>query len=317
VSETALKETVKAVCTTFQLSEALEDQKCLVPCALAMQPLPAYSKLSESADTHSDASKSEHKRRHGLEPNVQGALLLQSMLRLPHPHNVLPIESIRSLPIEELLPLAHNPTSSRVLDVFLEAASVPFSAKRGLVMSLIGHYHVLVDDRIGSRVGDRCWDFADPYLKEKIARSLIPQEHFLVASYYGKFFARNLNLHLLQKRPQEWKDAQARKKATLSATHSAKIEESKAEETAASSNAVDAPITPERKTKRKRTDAEDEISAVFDIALGKKVKKGSTKKTSPSTRILDVTPSDLDGIMDAIKKAPTTKKSNHGKKQKL
>jgi len=32
-------------------------------------------------------------------------------------------------------------------------------------MSLIGHFHTLVDDRIGSRVGDRCWAFADPYLK--------------------------------------------------------------------------------------------------------------------------------------------------------
>ncbi|EIW82459.1 ARM repeat-containing protein [Coniophora puteana RWD-64-598 SS2] len=323
VSEMALKETIKVkTCKLLYESILTPDRQCA---QLFNSPKPwkirsalslAYSKPSESTDTHSDASKSEHKRRHGLESNVQGALLLQSMLRLPHPHNALPIESIRSLPIEGLLHLAHNPTSSRVLDVFLEAASVPFPAKRGLVMSFIGHYHMLVDDRIGSRVGDRCWNFADPYLKEKIARSLIPQEQFLTASYYGKFFARNLNLYLLQKRPQEWKDAQARKKTTLSATHSAKIGESKVEEAAAPSNAVDAPITPERKTKRKRTDVEDEISAVFDTALGKKVKKGSAKSISPSTRILDATPNDLDGIMDAIKRAPSTEKSTHGKKQK-
>lgn len=39
-------------------------------------------------------------------------------------------------------------------------------------MSLIGHYHTLVDDRIGSRVVDRCWAFADPYLRVRPVRSV-------------------------------------------------------------------------------------------------------------------------------------------------
>ena len=37
--------------------------------------------------------------------------------------------------------------------------------KRQLVMNFIGHYHLLVDDKLGSRVGDRCWAFSDTYLK--------------------------------------------------------------------------------------------------------------------------------------------------------
>lgn len=49
--------------------------------------------------------------------------------------------------------------------MILESHSVSFTVKRNFVMSFIGHYHVLVDDRIGSRVGDRCWAFADPYLR--------------------------------------------------------------------------------------------------------------------------------------------------------
>ena len=32
-------------------------------------------------------------------------------------------------------------------------------------MDFIGSYHVLVDDRIGSHVVDRCWEYADTYLK--------------------------------------------------------------------------------------------------------------------------------------------------------
>jgi hypothetical protein len=67
--------------------------------------------------------------------------------------------------MEDLLRLAHHPTSSRVLDAILESPTVSFKVKRNFVISLIGHYHLLVDDRIGSRVADRCWAFADPYLR--------------------------------------------------------------------------------------------------------------------------------------------------------
>jgi hypothetical protein len=67
--------------------------------------------------------------------------------------------------MEELLGVAHHPTSSRVLDALLESPTVPLKAKRQFVLSFIGNFHFLVDDRIGSRVGDRCWAFADTYLK--------------------------------------------------------------------------------------------------------------------------------------------------------
>jgi nucleolar protein 9 len=87
------------------------------------------------------------------------------MFRMPTLVQVRFCSSIKSLSPDELLDLARNPTSSRILDVYLESSTVPFKAKRQLVASLIGHFHLLVDDRIGSRVADRCWAFADPYLK--------------------------------------------------------------------------------------------------------------------------------------------------------
>ena len=67
--------------------------------------------------------------------------------------------------MDELLTMARHVTSSRVLDVLLDSPTVPIKAKRNFVLGFIGHYHVLVDDRIGSRVGERCWAYADPYLK--------------------------------------------------------------------------------------------------------------------------------------------------------
>ena len=73
--------------------------------------------------------------------------------------------SMNSLSIEERVKLGHNASSSRVYDVLLDSPTVPLKSKRQFVMEFIGHYHTLVDDRIGSRVGDRCWSFADTYLK--------------------------------------------------------------------------------------------------------------------------------------------------------
>jgi hypothetical protein len=76
--------------------------------------------------------------------------------------------SITSLSMEERIKIAHNAIASRVYDVLLESPSVPSKAKRQFVMDFVGYYHLLVDDRIGSRVGDRCWAYADTYLKVSI-----------------------------------------------------------------------------------------------------------------------------------------------------
>lgn len=67
--------------------------------------------------------------------------------------------------MDEIIAMSHDVTSSRVYDVLLTSSTVSFKEKRRFVMHFIGHYHELVDDRIGSRVGDNCWAFADPYLK--------------------------------------------------------------------------------------------------------------------------------------------------------
>lgn len=64
--------------------------------------------------------------------------------------------------------IAHHAIGSRVLDALLDSATVPLKVKRQFVLSFIGSYHLLVDDRIGSRVGDRCWAFSDTYLKVRI-----------------------------------------------------------------------------------------------------------------------------------------------------
>lgn len=78
------------------------------------------------------------------------------------------LKSLQAIGVDELVQMAYHVTSSRVLDAVLESPTVLHKDKRKFVMTFIGHYHLLVDDRIGSRVGERCWAFADPYLKVRI-----------------------------------------------------------------------------------------------------------------------------------------------------
>lgn len=188
-------------------------------------------------------------------------------------------------------------------------------------MSFIGHYHALVDDRIGSRVGDRCWAFADPYLREKIARSLFAHEQFLAGSFYGKFFARNLNLYLLQRKPEDWKNLQSQLKLSSSQpTNSTAIE---------SSNETPAQLAPSQKPrKRKReTRPETEIDALFNASLGKRIKKGVLEPEQAPSTVKGITgehlaishsvkDTALDDVLGAIRAAPKDEKGGHGKKKR-
>ncbi|KAG5645777.1 hypothetical protein DXG03_005314 [Asterophora parasitica] len=269
-------------------------------------------------------------RKHGrqgatsdaMESKIQGSILLQSLLRLPGPHNQIVVSNIASLAIEERIKIAHNPSGSRIYDVLLESPTVPSKAKREFVMGFIGHYHLLVDDRLGSRIGDRCWAFADTYLKEKIGRSLFVYEQFLAGSFFGKFFARNLNLYLLQRRPDEWKTMQADRKR-------AHDQASKPPPVAAPTPTTLAPPASapahEKSAKRKRhIQPEDEIDAVFNATLGKRIKKaalGDVAEASGPRAVNEKVPKrdsrsvdGLQSVLGAIKHAPKDEK--HGKRKR-
>lgn len=111
---------------------------------------------------------------HTTSLSSSGAIFRLSM----HPHTDQPFDatpkSLQAIGLGDVIQMAHHAMSSRVLDAVLESETVPKAAKRKLVMTFLGRYHDLVDDRIGSRVGDRCWAYADPYLKVRSLPSIIP-----------------------------------------------------------------------------------------------------------------------------------------------
>ncbi|KAK7696593.1 hypothetical protein QCA50_001251 [Cerrena zonata] len=316
----------ECILVAFEISSD-EDRKLVVPCILRLLPIKEYHTALEKVQTKPDGGEnSTFKKRKPeddpMEPKTQGAILLQSMLRLEAPHNEIVIDSILALPIEELLNTAYHATSSRVLDAFLDSPTVLSKTKRKFLLSLIGHYHVLVDDRIGSRVGDRCWAYADPYLKEKIARSLIPHETTLAGSFYGKFFARSLNLHLFKKNADEWKNVQAHNKLAAQP----KIPPAPVPTSSVKDEAKDTDVPTSKSEKRKRKHRpEDEIDELFDNTLGKKIKRAGlsgevvtkTKSTSSDKmKVEDVKDKSLKDILGAIQAAPKNDEKGHGKKKK-
>ncbi|KAF5364123.1 hypothetical protein D9756_000966 [Leucocoprinus leucothites] len=312
-------EVVEAAFSAFGL-EGKVHRHNLVSCALVLLSFEATQtdKLKSQGRKH---EKSKH-HSHPLEPQLPGSLLLQSLLQLPDPHFQVVTDSISSLSMEERIHLAQHSISSRVYDALLNSPSVPSKSKRAFVMSFIGHYHQLADDRFGSRVADRCWDFADTFLKEKIARSLIPHQQFLAGSFYGKFFNRNLNLYLLQRRPDEWRNLQTEKRKKLDDATPKFSSSPIPKESAVPHRPSDTePTPPQPKKKRKRQ--EDEIDALFNASLGKKVKKKGalanessvSDKEMSSARGPGAGDEDLQNVLSAIKLAPRGEKTK-GKRPK-
>lgn len=338
----------KAVMIAFDLSEN-DDKSLVIPCIMRLLTPADYKTAADSKGDQPNTSGDSQSRRWGrhqavddpLEPKVQGAILLQSMLRLAAPHNEVVLESIQAMEMDALLAVAHHPISSRVLDVALESSTVPAKFKRKFILIFLGHYHELVDDRIGSRVGERCWAHADPYLKEKIARSLFAHEHALAGSRYGKFFARSVNLHLLQRNPDQWRDQQSAAKDNGAGTQPGKQMQmngtkqpavpSTAASPAVTSTTPGEPVDRRDKKRRRKEAPEDEIDVLFGERLGKKVKKGELKpkdeksvKSEKGDEVhdergkaakVDTADKDLKDVLGAIRAAPKDDGAHRKKKR--
>ena len=149
--------------------------------------------------------------------------------------------------------------------------------------------------------------------QEKIARSLIPHDQTLAASFYGKFFARNLNLYLLQRRPEEWRNAQSeKKKATLPPPP--QVEETKIKEE-----------TRKDEPKKRKRKHENEIDELFDAALGRKIRKAALamipvseeKKGVGEKEVKEEEDKSLKAVLGAIRSAPKGEEKHRKKRKKV
>lgn len=271
-------------------TELPEGSDALVPALMALKTVPVYEAIKNGEDVPDDADDADREKdedaeaafeaaqrrsawenrrnakpRGALDPNMQGCLLLQALVDMPGSTPVL--ESLYAQPVETLLQYAYSPIASRLLDRVLLSSNVPPKYKRKLPMAFVGHYLELASDRLGSRVADTIWATADGYLREKIARSLIPSATQLAADAYGRFLAKKLELHLLQRRPDEWREKQLGLKHHFA--HQKEARQS-AEETQSGQQQAEEEREEPRKEKKKRKG--DEIDEVFGKLEKKKTK---------------------------------------------
>jgi nucleolar protein 9 len=151
-------------------------------------------------------------------------------------------------------------------------------------------------------------------VQDKITRSLLPFEHNLAGSQYGKYFARNLNLVLFKRDPVAWKRMQAAKSSSSS-------QESKVvpQSVLAPAAAPAQPEAPQKANKRKRkAKADDDIDELFDSAFGgKKVRRAmGTKHEHPDRVDVKEEKAKVEGLQDvlgAIRRAP---KEDKGRRKK-
>jgi nucleolar protein 9 len=151
------------------------------------------------------------------------------------------------------------------------------------------------------------------FVQEKITRSLVEHEQFLAASYFGKFFARNINLYLLQRRPDEWRELQSQSKSSSGSTTSPSAPSAIVQRP----DSGDAEVPrPSKTSKKRRSQPEDEIDAVFNASLGAKVKRTAVSATSNSDKLV-VQKSDqgLQDVLGAIRAAPSDD-GGRGKRQR-
>jgi len=182
---------------------------------------------------------------------------------------------------DTLLSYASSPIASHLLDKVLTSSAVPPKYRRKLFLAFMGKYDALATDRLGSRVADTVWATADGFMKEKIARSLIPHATILGNDRYGRYVVRKMELHLLQRRPDEWREAMigvkhhfAHEKEQQQTEVKGVEAEAKKEGKGAEGETAEEAEKRRKKEKKDRKRKERERDAIDDVfEMAKKAKK--------------------------------------------
>ena len=225
------------------------------------------------------------------------------------------VDSLLVVPFLRLMTFARDPMASHVIDAFLDESNTAVTRKQrvAFLKGLIGHYHQLADDRIASHVAEKCWTTADPFLRDKIAASLLEHEGFLHGSQYGRFLLRKVNLPAYRKNRHEWRNKQAQgiggtpaelhaQAAKAATATSEPLEIVAPQHTQVASKEQDTRQSKNEEKKRKsKTQEEDEIDELFN----KPKKSKSSKMAEPVSADGDIKqvkpPKDLEGVLNAIK----------------
>ncbi|CAH7666660.1 armadillo-type protein [Phakopsora pachyrhizi] len=203
-SQSVQQQVTQGVLKAFGIENA-EDYGYIFPCLISLMRLEYFRKTTsyQLLSSGKDISHSELKLP---ESNIQGSLVLQSILLQDIPElSSKIVDGLMSLSLGCTIAISRDPIGSRTLDSLINSTTILPSSRRKLMLRLLGNYHILADDRIGSRIAESLWATADIYLKQKIASSLVNQQTFLNRSAFAHFFLKKLYLPLFERQINQWK----------------------------------------------------------------------------------------------------------------
>jgi nucleolar protein 9 len=134
---------------------------------------------------------------------LQGSLLCQSIARLASPANQPFLSSL--LRSSAFLRICCDASGVHVVLAALQSSQLAFSQRTQLCAKVLENVEPFSNDKYGSRVIDATFDTADMYFKDKMARTCLTLERQLLASTYGRFFLKNIQIGLYRRDVEAWK----------------------------------------------------------------------------------------------------------------
>ncbi|KAK2708790.1 nucleolar protein 9-like isoform X1 [Artemia franciscana] len=131
-----------------------------------------------------------------------GSQMVQTLLRFNKPIKM--INSMLSLPANELRDLFCDPCGSYVMDTFVSSPSIGEKSRDRLRNKLKGEFAGLASSRNGSRAFDSLWAASDIKTKATIGQELLAKEAAVSGNQWGSIIFAKHGLSLLRKRKLDW-----------------------------------------------------------------------------------------------------------------
>ncbi|KAI8581582.1 hypothetical protein K450DRAFT_232018 [Umbelopsis ramanniana AG] len=170
------------------------ERKDFINCVIRMW---TYQQWIHATDEEKGSLKKFH---------MQGALIIQTLMKLPEEHNTIVVSSFLAQPQAITYRWIFDPTGSRVYESILSSPNANLKIKKKILRNLEDKYHEISMDKFGSHLMDQCWKVADIDMKAKIAQDLVNHEYDLSKNFFGKYILRNCNIDHFKRKREEWEE---------------------------------------------------------------------------------------------------------------
>ncbi|KAJ2223356.1 Nucleolar protein 9 [Coemansia sp. RSA 485] len=262
--------------------------------------------------------------------NIQGSLIIQSILQFPGDSNGPILDSFFSQNPQSIFSWCQDPSGSRIIESIFTSPHVEPKIKQKVMEHFGGRYAELAMDKFGSHIFEKYWAIADLDFKETIIQNLVKSETQLQDSHSGRFVLRNCRVDQYKRRAEEWRERERgleRKKLMFKDILGSAVATGGSKPALAPSGhqkpANGVKVDSLKKKQTKKASDVDEIDSMFEnsrIHAGsgdskdKRTEQATPAESMPSAIADSKGDKSLEAVMSAIS---GTKRKSKSKKDKL